>query len=132
MGFTEKECRQCLGSERPQSMIAPCKCNGSVKWVHLDCLGDWQDGRSDEQSKTCPQCNGKYNFFGNSIDRSMRFSQQRYWSGLPFPFPEDLPDTGIEPRSTCIAGDTLSSEPLGKLVVGYLISGSRICPLVGS
>ena len=35
---------------------------------------------------------------------SMGFSQQRYWSGLPFPSPEDLPNTGIEPRSTCIAG----------------------------
>ena len=35
---------------------------------------------------------------------SMGFSRQRYWSGLPLPSPEDLPDTGIEPRSTCIAG----------------------------
>ena len=29
---------------------------------------------------------------------SMEFSKQEYWSGLPFPFPEDLPDLGIEPR----------------------------------
>ena len=28
---------------------------------------------------------------------SMRFSRQEYWSGLPFPSPEDLPDPGIEP-----------------------------------
>ena len=35
---------------------------------------------------------------------SMGFSRQRYWSGLPFPSPEDLPDPGIEPRSTFIAG----------------------------
>ena len=34
----------------------------------------------------------------------MGFSRQRYWSGLPFPSPEDLSDTGIEPRSTCLAG----------------------------
>jgi len=34
----------------------------------------------------------------------MGFSLQRYWSGLPFPSPEDLPYPGIEPRSTCIAG----------------------------
>ena len=26
----------------------------------------------------------------------MRFSRQEYWSGLPFPLAEDLPDTGIE------------------------------------
>ena len=30
---------------------------------------------------------------------SMRFSKQEYWSGLPFPSPEDLPDPGIKPGS---------------------------------
>ena len=30
------------------------------------------------------------------------FSRQEYWSGLPFPSPGDLPDSGIEPRSPCI------------------------------
>ena len=27
----------------------------------------------------------------------MEFSRQEYWSGLPFPFPGDLPSSGIEP-----------------------------------
>ena len=30
---------------------------------------------------------------------SMGFSRQEYWSGLPFPPPEDLSDLGIEPGS---------------------------------
>ena len=30
---------------------------------------------------------------------SMGFSRQKYWSGLPFPSPEDLPNSGIEPGS---------------------------------
>ena len=30
---------------------------------------------------------------------SMEFSRQGYWSGLPFPSPEDLPDPGIKPES---------------------------------
>ena len=30
---------------------------------------------------------------------SMGFSRQEYWSGLLFPFPGDLPDSGIEPES---------------------------------
>ena len=30
---------------------------------------------------------------------SMGFFRQEYWSGLPFPSPEDLPDPGIEPGS---------------------------------
>ena len=31
--------------------------------------------------------------------RSMGFSGQRFWSGLPFPSPEDLPHPGIKPGS---------------------------------
>ena len=30
---------------------------------------------------------------------SMGFFRQEYWSGLPFPPPEDLPDPGIKPTS---------------------------------
>ena len=30
---------------------------------------------------------------------SMGISKQQYWSGLPFPFPGNLPDPGIEPMS---------------------------------
>ena len=37
-----------------------------------------------------------YNLLGSS---GMGFSRQKYWSGLPFPPPEDLPNTGIEPTS---------------------------------
>ena len=33
---------------------------------------------------------------------SMEFSRQEYWSGLPFPSPGDLPDPGIEPRSSAL------------------------------
>ena len=42
---------------------------------------------------------------------SMRLSRQEYWSGLPFPSPEDLPDPGIEPGSPALQADALSSEP---------------------
>ena len=35
---------------------------------------------------------------------SMGFSRQEYRSGLPFPSPWDLPDPGIEPQISCIAG----------------------------
>ena len=42
---------------------------------------------------------------------SMEFSRQKYWSGLPFPSPGDLPDSGIEPRSPAMRADALLSEP---------------------
>ena len=42
------------------------------------------------------------------------FSKQEYWSGLPFPSPGDLPDSGIEPWSPALQADSLPSEPPGK------------------
>ena len=44
---------------------------------------------------------------------SMEFSRQEYWNGLPFPFPEDLPNPGIEPRSPALQVDSLLFEPKG-------------------
>ena len=35
----------------------------------------------------------------SQVPLSMGFSRQDYWSGLLFPLPGDLPDTGIEPAS---------------------------------
>ena len=37
----------------------------------------------------------------------MGFSRQEYWSGLPFPSPGDLPDSGIEPGSSALQADDL-------------------------
>jgi len=44
---------------------------------------------------------------------SMGFSRQEYWGGLPFSFPGDLPDPGIELRSPALQADSLPSEPPG-------------------
>ena len=47
---------------------------------------------------------------------SMGFSRQEYWSGLPCPPPEDLPDPGIEPvslMSPALAGGFFTTEPPG-------------------
>ena len=46
----------------------------------------------------------------------MGFSRQEYWSGLPFPSPEDLPDPGIEPRSPALQADSLLTELPEKLI----------------
>ena len=43
--------------------------------------------------------------------------QQEYWSGLPFPPPENLPDPGIETASSvspALAGRFFTTEPPGK------------------
>ena len=48
---------------------------------------------------------------------SIGFSRQEYWSGLPFPSPEDLPNPGIEsmsPVSPALQADSFTAEPPGK------------------
>ena len=49
---------------------------------------------------------------------SIGFSRQEYWSRLPFPFPEDLPDPGIEPGSPALQADSLPSELQGRSMGG--------------
>ena len=48
------------------------------------------------------------------IPRSMGFSRQEYWSGLPVPPPAYLLDLGMQHRVPALQADSLSSEPPGK------------------
>ena len=53
-----------------------------------------------------------YSPLGSSL--SMEFSSQEHWNGLPFPTPGDLPDPRIEPVSSALAGEFLTTVPPGK------------------
>ena len=46
----------------------------------------------------------------------MEFSRQKYWLGLPFPSPGDLPNPRIKPGSPALQADSLLSD----LTVAYL------------
>ena len=46
--------------------------------------------------------------------RSMGFSRQEYWRGLPYPSPVHLPDTGIELASLMSPGVSLMSPAIIK------------------
>ena len=41
----------------------------------------------------------------------MGFSRQEYWSGLPFPSPGDLPNSGTGPVSPALAGGFFTTQP---------------------
>ena len=45
---------------------------------------------------------------------SMELSRQEYWSGLPCPSPGNLPNPGVEPKSSALQADFLPPEPPGK------------------
>ena len=60
-------------------------------------------------------CNPMHSSLPGSL--SMKISRQEYWSELPFPAPEDLPDPGIEPTSLAsfaLAGGFFTTELPGK------------------
>ena len=68
---------------------------------------------------------------------SMGFSQWEYWSGLPFPSPEDLPDLGIKLTSSAspaMAGRFFTSEPEGRsqwtCLLISIFSGTQVTKFV--
>ena len=56
----------------------------------------------------------------------MGFSRQEYWSGLPFPSPGNLPDTGIKPWSPALQADSLPIELQSKLAVRLAVSNDDL------
>ena len=55
----------------------------------------------------------------------MRFFRQQYWTGLPFPSAEDLPDPGIEPIFPALAVGSLPLSPQGSPRQQYRITFSN-------
>ena len=49
-----------------------------------------------------------------SVSKSMGFSKQEFWKGLPYPYPRDLPSPGIELVSPALQAGALPIEPPGK------------------
>ena len=53
---------------------------------------------------------------------SMGFSKQEKRSGSPLPSPKDLPDSGVKPVSSSLAGRFFTTEPPGRNLSGkYLV-----------
>lgn len=68
-------CRICRGEAAPdQPLYYPCKCSGSIKFVHQECLMEWL---SHSQKKYCELCKTSFRFT-KIYDRSMPAT-------LPFP-----------------------------------------------
>ena len=47
-------------------------------------------------------------------------SRQERWSGLPFPSPGNIPNSGIEPRSPALQADSLPAELRGLCLLCFL------------
>ncbi|ABN67574.2 mRNA poyadenylation and turnover [Scheffersomyces stipitis CBS 6054] len=55
-------CRICRGeATRTQPLLHPCKCRGSIKYIHQECLLEWLR-HSNKSSEKCDICNTQYKF----------------------------------------------------------------------
>ena len=61
---------------------------------------------------------------------SMGIPRQKYWSGLPFPSPEDLPNPRIEPMFLALAGRFFTTEsPEKHLLQLGLVNSELLSPI---
>ena len=60
-------------------------------------------------SKLCPTLETPWTV-ARQAPLSVGFSRQEYWSGLPFPSPGKLPNSGIKPGSPAFQADSLPTE----------------------
>lgn len=56
----ERECRICRGNDEPgRPLLHPCRCSGSIKYTHEDCLVNWL---AQSGSTRCELCNHSFRF----------------------------------------------------------------------
>ena len=71
-------------------------------------------------TKSCPTLVTPWSV-AHQAPLSMGFFRQEYWSRfLPFPSPEDLPDSGIKPASLALVGLFFTIEPREAQYIAYL------------
>mmetsp|Transcript_58291 Transcript_58291/g.132026 ORF Transcript_58291/g.132026 Transcript_58291/m.132026 type:complete len:177 (+) Transcript_58291:279-809(+) len=55
-------CRICLGDADEGKLFSPCRCRGTMKYVHVHCLQRWRLERETAPSYyRCDQCHYEYN-----------------------------------------------------------------------
>ena len=64
--------------------------------------------------QSCPTVFGPWTVAPCQAPLSMKFSRQECCSGLPFPTPEDHPNSGIKPTFPALTDKCFTIEPPGK------------------
>lgn len=55
-----QECRICLLDDHHETMISPCLCQGTQKYVHRECLNQWRQQNRNQGFFRCPTCLYEY------------------------------------------------------------------------
>ncbi|CAE7857731.1 slc35b2 [Symbiodinium microadriaticum] len=112
-GVDGLECRLCLGQGEGE-LIAPCRCAGSMRWVHRACLDTWRaSGQNPKAFTHCCACGFRYKLRKASEGRSVRPVWQRAADLISRPVQSlsVLPDTSKLSSDVCLT--SCSSAPSG-------------------
>lgn len=74
----QPQCRICLESDG-RDFIAPCKCKGSAKYVHRECLDHWRSVKEGFAFAHCTTCKALYHL-------RVQVPADRKWRTLKFRF----------------------------------------------
>lgn len=83
----ENTCRICRGEATEEApLFYPCKCRGSIKYIHQDCLEEWIK-HSNKKDVACDICHQKYKFTTLYADDTpdrvpFRLIAKRLWASL--------------------------------------------------
>lgn len=72
----ECKCRYCYMDICRTAFISPCKCDGSIKYVHIYCLEKWR--RITQNPSNCEICGTKFKIKNTKIVATYR----RYFNKL--------------------------------------------------
>ncbi|CAE7802709.1 ttc27 [Symbiodinium microadriaticum] len=59
----ERVCRVCQAAEPAEELLEPCRCSGSVRWIHRSCLNNWRRhcrASSPSGALQCELCGSLY------------------------------------------------------------------------
>jgi hypothetical protein len=74
------KCRICHDDADGHRLIAPCRCKGSSKWVHRNCLDVWRSSPlRDDVFDACEVCQAKYEFAVENPEVRPEEEPKRVW-----------------------------------------------------
>ncbi|GAQ91886.1 hypothetical protein KFL_008760020 [Klebsormidium nitens] len=75
----DMQCRICLESENCHDFIAPCRCKGTQKYVHRECLDQWRAMKEGFAFAHCTECKSPYKL-------RVHIPEDRRWRVIKFRF----------------------------------------------
>lgn len=59
----ERCCKICQGTRAfTEPLLSPCKCSGTIEYVHESCLQEWLNTKNADEKPRCEVCSTEYRF----------------------------------------------------------------------